>query len=94
MGISGEIRIRIIRYRSRQETVEGYFAKIESVRDSLGNIWTPATDTIQQMVKTGMTLRIGDTVDFVITATDPLQRHSYGCDLVAAMLEPSANVRF
>jgi len=27
-------------------------------------------------------------------AKDNLQRHSYGCDLVTAMLEPAANVRF
>jgi hypothetical protein len=69
LGIAGEIRTRIIRYRSKQETIEGYFAKIESVRDSLGNIWTPSDP---QPIKTGMTLRVGDTVDFVITATDPL----------------------
>jgi hypothetical protein len=24
----------------------------------------------------------------------PLQRYSYGCDLVTAMLEPAANIRF
>lgn len=72
LGIAGEIRTRIIRYRSKQETIEGYFAKIESARDSLGNIWTPASDSFQQIVKTGMTLRVGDTIDFVITASDPL----------------------
>ena len=41
IGISGEIRNRLIRYRSKQETSEDYYPRIESVRDSLGNIWTP-----------------------------------------------------
>ena len=34
----GEIRTRLIRYRSKLETSEDYFPKIESARDSLGNI--------------------------------------------------------
>ena len=43
LGISGEIRNRIVRYRSKQEVAEDYFPRLESVRDSLGSIWTPAT---------------------------------------------------
>lgn len=42
-GIMGEIRTRLIRYRSKRETSEDYFPRIESARDSLGNIWTPET---------------------------------------------------
>ena len=70
LGISGEIRIRLIRYRSRQETSEDYYyPKIESARDSLGNIYTYGK---VGSTNTGMSLRVGDFIEFVITATDPM----------------------
>jgi hypothetical protein len=69
IGIAGEIRTRLIRYRSKQEKAVDYFPRIESVRDSVGNIWTPAANP---RVKTGLCLRVGDRIEFVITATDPL----------------------
>ena len=69
LGISGEIRTRLIRYRSKQETSEDYYPRIESARDSLGNIYTFGhTD----FINTNMCLRIGDVVEFVVTASDPL----------------------
>ncbi len=71
LGIAGEIRTRLIRYRSKQETSEDYFPRIESVRDNLGNIWTVDYPSPIALI-TGMTLRVGDPVDFVITASDPL----------------------
>jgi hypothetical protein len=70
LGVAGEIRTRLIRYRSKNETADDYFPQIESARDSLGNIWTPESGS--RNVKTKMTLRVGDRIDFVITATDPL----------------------
>lgn len=70
LGITGEIRTRLIRYRSKQETTEDYFPRIESARDSLGNIWTPESPSRE--LRTSMVLRVGDRIDFVITATDPL----------------------
>ncbi len=69
LGISGEIRNRIVRFRSTQDTEEAYFPRIESARDSLGNIWTPGSRAI---VSTGMRLRPGDVIEFVVTASDPL----------------------
>lgn len=69
LGIAGEIRNRLIRYRSKQETAEDYFPRIESAIDSLGSIWTPEERT--RTLFTNKVLRPGDTVDFVITATDP-----------------------
>lgn len=69
LGISGEIRTRISRYRSKQETGESYFPRIESARDSLGNIFTTGQNGY---VATRHKLRPGDSVDFVITASDPL----------------------
>lgn len=69
LGIAGEIRTRLIRYRSKKETSEDYYPRIESARDSLGNIKTYGDDSGPN---TGMRLRVGDEIDFVITATDPL----------------------
>lgn len=40
LGIAGEIRTRMIKFRSKQETSEDVFPRIESIRDSLGNIYT------------------------------------------------------
>jgi hypothetical protein len=68
LGIAGEIRTRLIRYRSKQETSEDYYPRIESVRDSLGNIWTPERSSLTNATL----LRPGDTIEYVVTATDPL----------------------
>lgn len=67
LGISGEIRNRIVLYWSKNETGEDYFPRIESVRDNLGNIWTPGCGVIN----TGQILRPDDELTFVITASDP-----------------------
>ena len=45
------------------------FPRIESARDSLGSMWTPATGG--SIFGTGKTLRPGDQIDFVVTARDP-----------------------
>ena len=73
LGISGEIRTRIVRFRSKRETTVDSFPRIESARDSLGNIWVPESgpDARLKTVRTDMTLRPGDSIDFVIAARDP-----------------------
>lgn len=71
LGISGEIRTRLIRYRSKQETSDDYYyPKIESARDSIGNIY--AYGETGSVIDTGMSLRVGDFIEFVITASDPM----------------------
>ena len=76
-GIAGEIRTRIIRYRSKLETPEDYFPRIENVRDNLGNIWSAGQ--IQITIYTGLILHPGDIIEYVITAADPLgQDLKYG----------------
>jgi len=69
LGISGEIRTRLIRYRSAQETSEAHFPRIESVRDNLGNSFVFG-DFL--MVDTKAVLYPGDTIDYAVTASDPL----------------------
>jgi len=67
-GIVGEIRTRIVRYRSKQETSEDYFSRIESARDNFGNIFPSGTGL---SVFTKTILRPNDVIEFVITASDP-----------------------
>jgi hypothetical protein len=43
-GISGEIRTKIARYRSAQETSDAYYPRIESAADNLGNGWKVGND--------------------------------------------------
>jgi hypothetical protein len=69
LGISGEIRTRLVKYRSKHETSEDFFPRIESARDNLGNIYTYGNS---KTILTEMTIRTGDTLDFSITASDPL----------------------
>lgn len=70
IGISGEIRNRIVRYRSKMDTSDDCFPRIESVRDNLGNLWVPSPMSMKS-VSTLMTLRPGDVLEFVVTASDP-----------------------
>lgn len=67
-GIAGEVRTRLIRYRSKLETAEDCFPRIESIRDNLGNILSSNSRTLGQK-KT--ILRPGDFLEFVVTASDP-----------------------
>jgi HEPN superfamily Swt1-like protein len=72
IGVSGEIRNRIVRYRSRKETTDDCFPRIESARDSLGNIWVPeGVARGLNVLNTGKTLRPGDSLEYVVTARDP-----------------------
>jgi len=72
LGVSGEIRNRIVRYRSKMETPDDCFPRIESVRDNLGNLWVPtSSDNNMRVVLTNNNLHPGDILDFVVTATDP-----------------------
>lgn len=81
LGISGELRTKIARYRSNQETSESYYPRIEFSADNLGNSWKPGESSF---VTTGMNLRPGDVLEFVVTASDPLEEPlEYQCTLGA-----------
>jgi len=70
-GIAGEIRTRLIRYRSKLETTEDYFPRIECARDSLGNSWIPDSG-FGHLCSTDLILRPDDVIDYVVTASDPM----------------------
>ena len=61
LGIAGEIGASLVRYRSKAETSEDYYPRIESVHESLGHLWTPASGAKQ--VETGAKLRPGDSLN-------------------------------
>ena len=70
LGVSGEIRSKIVRYRSSLETSESYYSKIEFCADNLGNSWKLGQN---DWVSTRLKLRPGDFLEHIVTATDPLQ---------------------
>lgn len=65
-GISGEIRSLIVRYRSKRETADDCFPRIESARDNLGTVFV--ADGLHLLPTS--TVHVGDVVDFVVTASD------------------------
>jgi Swt1-like HEPN len=71
VGIAGDISSRLVRWRSRHETADDCFPRIESARDSLGNLWVPSANRHVHVFPTETTLRPGDRIDFVVTARDP-----------------------
>ena len=70
LGVSGELRTKIARYRSSQETSDSYYPRIEFAADNLGNSWKIGDSN---WVKTDKKLRPGDVLEYVVTASDPLE---------------------
>ena len=71
IGLSGEIRTCIVRYRSKMETPDDCFPRLECIRDSVGTSWNVGTGSRTGMVTTKLCLRPGDKIDYVVTASDP-----------------------
>jgi hypothetical protein len=74
LGISGEIRTLIVRYRSKMETPQDCFPRIENVRDNYQNSWVQGLASGLMLVKglnTVLILHPGDLLEFSIAATDP-----------------------
>lgn len=67
LGISGELRNRVTRFMSTKGPHDEYFARIESVRDSFGNVVTPK----ERICHTDLELRPGDEVTFECRGWDP-----------------------
>jgi len=70
LGVTGDIRNRIANHRSFMELGKAGFPRIESIKDNYGNVWTVGKPT---RLKTPTSLRVGDVIEFVITAIDPEQ---------------------
>jgi hypothetical protein len=70
LGISGDIRQRVTVYRSKQSVESEFFARIESIKDSLGNVLA-SSGSNQKLVQTSAVLRVGDEVVFTCSGWDP-----------------------
>ncbi|MET7718632.1 hypothetical protein [Streptomyces sp. NPDC005407] len=76
-GIAGEIRNRVTIYMSSQDPTGDYFARIDSVTDSLGNcIDSFPQDPMEHgaSLRTGAVLHPGDVITFRCRGTDPQGR--------------------
>lgn len=69
LGVTGTIRNNISVYRSWKEIGKEGFPQIESVTDNYANLWTMGAP---KKLKTQLSLRVGDLLEFVIAASDPL----------------------
>lgn len=70
LGITGEIRNKISIALSKLDTNKEVFPRIESAKDNLGSLWKPGDP---RKIKTNKVLRVGDEVEIIIAATDPLE---------------------
>ena len=68
IGISGRIRTTIAEYFSKMETGESYYPRLECVQDTFGNSWAVGE---RNPLATGLTLRLGDVIEFSVSGIDP-----------------------
>jgi hypothetical protein len=73
-GIAGEIRNRVTIHMIGQDPSGEYFARIETVVDSLGHEILADASSSATGFATDVTLRVGDVVHFTCHATDPHDR--------------------
>lgn len=73
IGITGEIKMQIIKYSNKQESSEDYYPRITYAADSLGNIYD-LYDRPKPTLNTKKQLRPGDRIEFTVTASDPKGR--------------------
>ncbi len=66
LGFSGRIRTSIAMARSKIDSLEEHFARIESIRDSLGFTRVPKGSAPARRI-----VRVGDVIEFTVSAIDP-----------------------
>lgn len=74
LGISGELRNRIAIYRNTKEQSSMYYPVVNLITDHFGNTHDGLTNEI---IQTGVRLKIGETITFTCRATDPEGRDLY-----------------
>lgn len=70
LGITGEIRTRIMKFRGLKDDMDSYFPVIEHVADSLGN--KEANPAYGCGIEASEPVRVGDAVEIRVSSTDPL----------------------
>lgn len=75
LGLTGRIRVLIAQARSKMDSLDEHFPRIESIRDSLGFTWVPGGGGPPKRQ-----IRVGDLIEFTVTAIDPKNRPlEYAC---------------
>lgn len=69
LGICGDLKSKMVKYRSFHETGKEYFPRIESVRDNYGTSWNAVNGYSREHEKT--VLHPGDEIEYIISASDP-----------------------
>lgn len=67
IGIAGEIRTMIVRYRNKNENINDYFPRLECVRENLWRIWLPNDLSSEDKE---ISVRVGDAAQF-LTSSPP-----------------------
>lgn len=70
LGVSGELRTRIMKSRGKRESPDDYFPVVEAVTDSLGN--KASNTAYAQAIYAATPVRVGDQVEIQVFSTDPL----------------------
>jgi hypothetical protein len=65
VGICGELRTKVARHRSKKETTQDCFPRIDSAYDNHGHTFPHKYPIVRP------TLRVGDRIEVVVEATDP-----------------------
>ena len=75
LGFAGRIRVLIAQARSKMDSLDDHFPRIESIRDSLGFTWVPGSGGPPKRQ-----IRGGDLIEFTVAAIDPKNRPlEYAC---------------
>lgn len=69
LGFAGRIRVLIAQARSKMDSLDEHFPRIESIRDSLGFTWVPRAGAPPKR-----RIHVGDQIEFTVTAIDPKNR--------------------
>ena len=70
LGISGELRTRIMKSRGKRDSEDAYFPVIEAVTDSLGN--KASNTNYAQTIAAACRVYVGDELEIRVFSTDPL----------------------
>jgi len=73
IGICGKLRTSITKYFSEMETGKSYYPRFEYIQDNFNNSWdrSKILNKHQKTVVTSNILRVGDKIEFTLTANDP-----------------------
>ncbi len=71
-GIVGDLKTKLVIHHNKNMNSDDYFIKLLKISDSLGNVWDG--NGLRLGMITDNTLRVGDTIEFLIEAYDPKGR--------------------